>query len=127
MSSKPKWADIIERLKVDLKARETGAPDAALDDEAWEIAAELLRFSAKILAFRFPGLQQADIDDLAQKTLLKLQSLETLRRLDAAGSIEGYIFVMLRNAANDLARRHQFEEFHFRSLQEKRAEEPSTE
>jgi RNA polymerase sigma factor (sigma-70 family) len=127
MSSKAKWADIIERLKADLKAREAGAPDAALDDEAWEIAAGLLRFSTRILAFRFPGLQQADIDDLAQKTLVKLQSLETLRRLDAAGSIEGYIFVMLRNAANDLARRRQFEEFHFKSLHEKRTAEPSAE
>ena len=113
------WADIIERLKADLKARETGVP-AALDDEAWEIAAQLLTVSAKTIAFRFPGLQQADIDDSAQKTLMKLQSLRTLRRLEAARSIKGYIFIMLRNAANDLARQHLFEESHFRSLQRRR-------
>ena len=49
----------------------------------------------------------AQIDDLVQETLLKLQSIQTLQRVKIAGSAAGYVAVMLRNAATDLVRRRQ--------------------
>lgn len=125
MSTKLKWSEIIDRLEQDLKVRESGSSEATRDNAAWEIATNLLWINAQALAFT-RDLQQADVEDLIQRVLIKLQSPETMRKIRAAGSPGGYIFVMLRNAANDLMRQRQFEEFYFRSLGEKRINEPST-
>jgi RNA polymerase sigma factor (sigma-70 family) len=126
MTAEPSWDDLISRLEDDLRARESADPVSIVDDEAWEIAAQLLRSRGRILAFSHSGLQPSDIEDLVQSVLLKIQSAVTLRRLRAARSTEGYVFVILRNAANDLVRRRQFERNLFSSLDEG-ADEPASE
>ncbi len=126
MTAEPSWDDLVSRLEDDLKARESADAGSRLDDEAWGIAGQLLRSRARILAFSHPELQPADVEDLVQSVFLKIQSLVTIRRLRAARSTEGYIFVMLRNAANDWARRRQFEKNLFTPLEEG-ADEPALE
>jgi RNA polymerase sigma factor (sigma-70 family) len=118
MTAEPSWDDLLFRLENDLRARESADPLSLLDDEAWEIAAQLLRSRARILAFSHPGLQPADVEDLVQGVLLKMQSAVTIRRVRAARSTEGYVFVMLRNAAHDLVRRRQLERNLFSPLEE---------
>ena len=118
MTAEPSWDDLLFRLENDLRARESADPLSFLDDEAWEIAAQLLRSRARILAFSHPGLQPADVEDLVQGVLLKMQSAVTIRRVRAARSTEGYVFVMLRNAAHDLVRRRQLERNLFSPLEE---------
>ena len=117
MTAEPSWDDLLFRLENDLRARES-ADLSLLDDEAWEIAAQLLRSRARILALSHSGLQPADVEDLVQGVLLKIQSAVTIRRVRAARSTEGYVFVMLRNAAHDLVRRRQLERNLFSPLEE---------
>lgn len=126
MTAEPSWDDLVSRLEADLQARESEDPLSLLDDVAWEIAAQLLRSRARVLAFSHSGLQPADVEDLVQSVLLRAQSPVTMRRLRAARSTEGYVFVMLRNAANDLVRRRQLERNIFRPLEEG-ANEPALE
>lgn len=118
MTDEPSWDDLVSRLENDLRARESDSQSKSTDDEAWEIAGLLLRSRARVLVYSHSGLQPADLEDLVQNVLLKLQTALTIRRLLAARSAEGYIFVMLRNAANDLVRRRQIERTIFRSLEE---------
>jgi len=109
-------------LEFDLLSRANN-PRAAVDEDAWDTITQFLSSRARVLTFSFSGLQTADVQDLVQNVLLKLQSLETMRRLHAARSVEGYLFVMLRNAANDLVRRRQIERVIFRSLEDTVPEE----
>src|SRR5215217_7055903 len=99
MTSHPNWTELLARLEFDLQAR-AADQTATTDEEAWRTMAQVLRSRARVLAFSYSGLQPADVQDLVQNVLLKLQSMITMRRLRAARSIEGYLFVMLRNAAN---------------------------
>ena len=122
MSSHPNWTELLPRLEFDLLSRANN-PWAAVDEEAWDTITQFLSSRARVLTFSFSGLQTADVQDLVQNVLLKLQSLETMRRLHAARSVEGYLFVMLRNAANDLVRRRQIERVIFRSLEDTVPEE----
>jgi RNA polymerase sigma-70 factor (ECF subfamily) len=46
------------------------------------------------------------VDDVTQAVALKLQSVDTLSRMRAARSPEGYAFMMVRNAGIDFQRRH---------------------
>jgi len=117
MSSHPNWTELLARLEFDLQSRATD-PSAPVDEEAWDTVTQFLSFRARALTFSFSTLQTADVQDLVQNVLLKLQSMETMRRLHAARSVEGYVFVMLRNAATDLVRRRQLERVIFRSLEE---------
>lgn len=126
MNPQPNWSELVARLEADLKARDSFGQNQIVDNDAWQTAAQLVRSRAQILAFGFYGLQTADVEDLVQSVLLKLQSSVTMSRLRAARSVEGYIFVMLRNAANDLVRRRQVERLRFSSLQEHRPTEPLT-
>jgi RNA polymerase sigma factor (sigma-70 family) len=64
-----------------------------------------IAFYSHVVVNRYGGLSPEDMDDVLQAILLKLQTPETLRRLRLAGSPEGYIVVMLRNAAADLLRK----------------------
>jgi RNA polymerase sigma factor (sigma-70 family) len=122
MTSHPNWTELLARLEFDLQAR-AADQTAATDEEAWRTMAQVLWSRARVLAFSYSGLQPADVQDLVQSVLLKLQSTTTMRRLRAARSIEGYLFVMLRNAANDLVRRRQLERTLFRSLEEQEPED----
>jgi RNA polymerase sigma factor (sigma-70 family) len=106
MRTEDSWAVLIPRLEADLRARAAGH-DSRRDDDAWESAGTLLRSIGLMLWRTHPGLQREEVDDLVQDTLLKLQSLQTLRRLKAARSPAGYITVMLRNAGTDLLRQRQ--------------------
>lgn len=126
MSSHPNWTELLPRLEFDLLSRANN-PGAAVDEEAWDTITQFLSSRARVLTFSFSGLQTADVQDLVQNVLLKLQSLETMRRLHAARSVEGYLFVMLRNAANDLVRRRQIERVIFRSLEDTVPEEQAVE
>ena len=76
---------------------------------AWtEIHRRLVHFAATRLPQEI-GLRRQDAADVAQATLLKLQTVTIWRRLRSARSIVGYLLVMLRNAGVDLRRRRQVE------------------
>ena len=122
MSSHPNWTELLARLQFDLQSRSTD-PGAPIDEEAWDTITQFLSYRARVLTFSFSGLHTEDVQDLVQNVLLKLQSVDTMRRLHAARSVEGYLFVMLRNAANDLVRRRQIEKVIFRSLEDAVPEE----
>jgi RNA polymerase sigma factor (sigma-70 family) len=98
------WNTLLPRLERDLRARAT-ADQSQRDDDAWVVAASLLRTYSRILLRA--TLAQEGVDDIVQEVLLKLQSLQTLQRLRIAGSPAGYIAVMFRNAATDVVRRRQ--------------------
>lgn len=106
MTIEEDWAALVPRLEADLRARESG-DQSARDDAAWTFATFLLRAYGRVLAHTHSGIGPAEIDDLVQETLLKLQSIQTLQRVKIAGSAAGYVAVMLRNAATDLVRRRQ--------------------
>lgn len=128
MNSYPRWEKLVARLEADLQARETSQNPSTLDDDAWKTTAKLLRSRARILIVTHAGLQPQDVADLVQNVFVKLQSTKTMRRLRAARSPEGYIFVMLRNAANDLVRRRQLEKALFSPIgMDGLAGEPSSE
>lgn len=101
------WNALVARLEEDLLARKHF--NRMTDDDAWVTAGRLLRVQARIVLSTYSGLQPEDAEDLAQNVLVKLQSLSTMRQLRAARSAQGYIVVMLKNAANDLIRRRQVE------------------
>ena len=105
MMSHHNWPELLVRLEADLRARATGA--TATDEEAWERLAQALSYHASVLQFSYPDLQAPDIEDLIHDVLLKLQSIDTMRLLRAARSVEGYLFVTLRNAATDLLRQRK--------------------
>jgi len=115
MSADRNWDELIPRLEEDLRHRES-SKFAKVDDEAWKIAEQLLRSRARIVALSYPDLHETDVEDLIQITFVKLQSRATMRRLRAARSSEGYVYVILRNAAQDLLRRRQFERKLFEPL-----------
>jgi RNA polymerase sigma factor (sigma-70 family) len=101
------WSDLLARLRADLESR-TGSPGGT-DDEVWrESRARIRGYAERVLAER-PSIQPEDVDDIVQVVLLKLQLPRTLERLHAARSPLGYLVVMIRNAANDLARRRSAE------------------
>lgn len=113
MSVPLSWADLVPRLERDLRSRKdlTGTTDEA----AWYEAAHLLRLHARMISRSHVIVRAQDIEDVVQDVLVKLQSLETMRRLRAAGSPSGYIAVMMRNALLDTLRRNVRERERFLS------------
>lgn len=103
MTSSPNWTELLARLEADLQARKGDA--TAADEDAWQTLAQVLSHQAGVLRASYSDLQTQDIEDLVHDVLLKLQSTDAMRRLRAARSVEGYLFVTLRNAATDLLRR----------------------
>ena len=99
------WIRLVPRLEADLLARTSGNV-LAKDDGAWEAAASLIRFQARILA-RSLSLNRDSLDEIVQEVLLKMQSPETLLRLRRAGSTTGYVAVIIRNAGIDRIRKQQ--------------------
>jgi RNA polymerase sigma-70 factor (ECF subfamily) len=108
MTSPQEWLQLIARLESDLQRRR-GSRGVAAED-AWLSLKEFLRSRARVLPRIHPTLQPSDCEDIAQDVTLKLQSLETIRRWKVARSPEGYLVVMLRNAATDLLRRKSREQ-----------------
>ena len=108
MTPYPHWETLLARIEADLKARKSGADENLLDNSAWETLEEILLYQGRVVV-PHAGLEYEDIEDIVHGVLLKLQSIEVIRRLQATRSPEGYTFVMLRNAANDLARKRQLE------------------
>jgi RNA polymerase sigma factor (sigma-70 family) len=127
MNRQLSWEELVLRLEADLRLKEQLQEAAIPDDDAWEIAARLLRGRARILLSTHSGLQREDAEDIAQNVLVKLQSLHTMRRLRAAGSAQGYIVVMLRNAATDLVRSRLREHSIIGELGEELSEEAAVE
>jgi hypothetical protein len=99
------WSDLTERLESDLQSRQESGPSGVRGKAAWEEAERLLRAHGGILLATHPSLHRDEMDDVIQETLLKLRSVETMRRLRAAGSPAGYVTVMLRNAVTDRLRK----------------------
>lgn len=98
------WADLVERLELDLISRQVSG-SGGRDEDAWEMAKRLLRLQGRMLLVMYPAMHREDMDDVVQEMLLKLQSLETMRRLRLAGSPAGYVAVMMRNVVTDRLRK----------------------
>jgi RNA polymerase sigma factor (sigma-70 family) len=117
----PKYSqlpDLLNRLERDLRSREQSSPAYQEDKSAWESLEQAVRaLSLNLLSPRW-GLSHPDVEDALQQVLLKFQSLDSLRRARSAGNTEGYIAVMLRNAALDIVRRRELERKLFRPLHE---------
>lgn len=75
-----------------------------MDDAAWLEVSSLIHRYSRALSRR-AQLDTDTADEIAQETLIKLQNLNTIRRLRAAGSPEGYVLVMVRNLVLDTVRR----------------------
>jgi len=93
------WAELIARLEIELQHRQQHVKSGVGGETAWEDMRRRLHRMARLLA------APDDVDDVVQTVLLKLQSVESLRRLRAARSPEGYATVIVRNAAVDAVRR----------------------
>ncbi|MGC2695540.1 MAG: sigma-70 family RNA polymerase sigma factor [Candidatus Angelobacter sp.] len=110
------WPDLLERLEADRNSKLQSSGSQSEDKIAWESLEQAVRsLSQHLLSPRW-GLARDDVEDILQQILLKFQSLETLRRVRSAGNAEGYIAVMLKNAAMDILRRREVERKLFRPL-----------
>lgn len=108
--------DLLSRLENDLRSRGQRQPGYQEDKSAWESLEQMVRaLGLNLLSPRW-GLNREDVGDAVQQVLLKFQSLDTLRRARSAGNAEGYIAVMLKNAALDIVRRREHERKLFRPL-----------
>lgn len=95
------WADLLRRIELDLPRLHAGR---GADEAPWEEVLHALRR----IAYRVGSIEgQTDTEDIVQEVLLKLQSRDTIRRIRAAGSIRGYLAVILRNAARSSHRRER--------------------
>lgn len=107
MTRRLEWEALIPRLGADLLASH-GAGGRGGDEQAWEDAGQLLRARAPSALLRHAGfVSPEDVEDLVQNVLVRLQSLKTIRRMKAGRSSEGYVSVILRNAAVDYGKRHR--------------------
>lgn len=96
------WSELIQRLQQDVVRRAASA--TSRDEQAWqEIDARVRRY-ARIVTSQTRSV--GDEDEIAQEVMLRLQSPAALQRMMAAGSPEGYLFVMVRNQAVSLLRDH---------------------
>jgi RNA polymerase sigma factor (sigma-70 family) len=101
----PAWDSLLIRLERDLQARNRGDLTST-DDAAWVEVSGLIRRYSEVFSRR--GQLDSDAaDEIAQETLIKLQNVDTIRRLRAAGSPTGYILVMVRNLVIDTVRRRR--------------------
>ncbi len=100
------WDALFARIEKDVQLRSQSPGSPSLDEKAWDLLERHLRRIAHTL-HRSGSLRLMDLDDIVGETLLKLQSPETIKRVRAAGSLEGYLVVMVRHAAIDLLRHEQ--------------------
>lgn len=99
------WDSLLARLTNDLEARNRG-DISNTDEAAWEeVQRRVLRYSHMLS--RRTQLEPNTATDIAQEILIKLQNPVTLRRLKAAGTPDGYLFVIVRNEILDTLRRNR--------------------
>jgi RNA polymerase sigma factor (sigma-70 family) len=98
MNEPDDWYDLLDRLAERQRQHSS--------DEAW---AEFLR---RLWRMARLFVDRDQIDDLVQLVALKIISGDTLVRMRAARSPEGYAFIMVRNASVDLERRLSRERLH---------------
>jgi RNA polymerase sigma factor (sigma-70 family) len=101
------WEDLIDRLEKDIVARQNPDRPGSRDEDAWTMAADLLSRRGRALLRAQLNLIPDEVDDVIQDVLFKLQSLDTMRRVRAARSPEGYLTAMMRNTARDRLRRRR--------------------
>lgn len=104
MMEKLSWDELLARLEADVARRQASEGETPSDDEAWEEVHRRIRRYTQILLRSRRGLDPSGVEDIAQGVLLKLQTPDGLRRVQAAGNPAGYLAVIIRNAANDVAR-----------------------
>ncbi len=107
-ASKFDWKKLFGRLIEDVKSRhyfeKTGLPDT----EAWEELLRWLRiYSRYSLLILYPRLSTTDVEDILQDIILKLQSLETLKKVYDSRNIAFYLKTMIRNTGVDYYRRQK--------------------
>lgn len=100
------WPELTRRLQRDLEARAAGE-DAYRDDAAWQEVEGHVRKYARLMARHLRSANSED--ELVQDIMVRLQSPHMLRRMTLAGSPGGYLFVIVKHHAVDLARRRQRE------------------
>jgi RNA polymerase sigma-70 factor (ECF subfamily) len=106
MTQRLDWEVLIPRLEADLMASQLGS--RGRDEQAWEDARQLLRARAPSALLRYAGFVSPDnVEDLVQNVLVKFQNLKTIRRMKAARSSEGYVSVILKNAAIDYGKQYR--------------------
>lgn len=106
MTQRLEWEVLIPRLEADLMASQLGS--RGRDEQAWEDARQLLRARAPSALLRYAGfVSPENVEDLVQNVLVKFQNLKTIRRMKAARSSEGYVSVILKNAAIDYGKQYR--------------------
>lgn len=80
--------------------------DAPRTHPGWSELLDRARRTAAVLLSRY-GVWTIDADDVAQDVVMRLYSAPALRRLRASGSVDGYLFVMIRNRVFDEIRRNR--------------------
>jgi RNA polymerase sigma factor (sigma-70 family) len=100
MSEPSDWAHLLVLLDAEVRSR--SASHLVLDqDEIWlEVSRRVRGIAERILS----ELPREDLEDVIQAVLLKLQSLHVIEQVRAARFPMGYVMVMIRNTAHDLAR-----------------------
>jgi RNA polymerase sigma factor (sigma-70 family) len=91
MNEPDDWYGLLDRL-AQPQARQAS-------DEAWVEFLRRLRRMARLF------VERGHVDDLIQVIALKIISGDTLAKMRAARSPEGYAFMMVKNASVDLERR----------------------
>ncbi len=112
------WETLLRQLEADLQRPRSQGRNSL----AWPAFERRVRRLCEMVLIRYRGAPSAEVDDVVQDVLLKLQSLPALRRLRAAGSPEGYLVVLIRNTLIDRLRRERLER---RWLRERRPEQPA--
>jgi len=103
------WPDLLERLHDWLPGESASGAAGTRHARAWiELDRRLKAFVSTSLAPHL-GLSVQDSEDVAQASMLKLQSGTVWQRLRSADSIVGYLLVVVRNQAVDLCRRRSIE------------------
>jgi len=110
MTSTSWWDAILGRLEADVARRERGAKPEELDEAAWYEVERFLRALAQ--RPKMAGLLRSaeDHGEILVEVLLKLRSMDTLRRVKTAGSPEGYLVVIMQHLAVDRIRKLHREE-----------------
>jgi len=104
------WRELLARIEADLAFAHSARPGTVRDEAAWQdLARRVRRYTMVFLRVRsFPF--EDDPDDVVQEVLLKLQSIELIRRLRSMSSPAGYLAVAIQNAVRDLGRRRRLDQ-----------------